>query len=230
MKKKSYAVKRFFDFLLSALAAVVLSPIMLIAAAGIKISDRGPVFYKAKRMGKGMIPIDIYKFRTMRVNSDQKGSITAKNDSRVFLFGGFLRKAKIDELPQLFNILNGSMSVIGPRPEDVGIVNKYYSEEQKRTLKVLPGLASPGSIFNYTHGDRYLSDTDTEEAYIERLMPVKLAMDLYYVDNWTLWYDVELIFRTIVVIILRMLGKRKFPYPKEYAAEIGNGMRKEFER
>lgn len=217
MKKKGYAVKRIFDFLLSALAAVILSPIMLIAAAGIKISDRGPVFYKAKRMGKEMIPIDIYKFRTMRVNSDQSGSITAKNDSRVFGFGKFLRKAKIDELPQLFNILNGSMSVIGPRPEDVGIVNKYYSDEQKRTLKVLPGLASPGSIFNYTHGDRYLSDTDTEEAYVERLLPVKLAMDLYYVDNWTLWYDVELIFRTMTVIILRLLGKREFRYPREYA-------------
>ncbi len=219
MKNKSYAVKRIFDLLLSVFAAVILSPIMIIAAAGIKISDRGPVLYKAKRMGKEMNPIDIYKFRTMRVNSDRSGSITAKNDSRVFLFGRLLRKTKIDELPQLFNILNGSMSVIGPRPEDVGIVNKYYSDEQKRTLKVLPGLASPGSIFNYTHGDRYLSDTDTDQAYIEKLMPIKLAMDLYYVDNWTLWYDVELIFRTIMVIILRLLGKRKFSYPKEYAAE-----------
>lgn len=217
MKKKSYAVKRFFDFLLSTFAAVILLPIMLIAAAGIKVSDRGPVLYKTKRMGKGMIPIDIYKFRTMRINSDQSGSITAKNDLRIFGFGRFLRKAKIDELPQLFNILNGSMSLIGPRPEDVRIVNKYYSGEQKKTLRVLPGLASPGSIFNYTHGDRYLSDMDTEEAYVKKLMPIKLAMDLYYVDNWSLWYDVELIFRTIVVIILRLLGKRKFRYPREYA-------------
>lgn len=217
MRKKSYAVKRVFDFLLSVTAAVFLSPIMLIAAAGIKISDSGPVLYKARRMGRGMAPIDVYKFRTMRVNSDQSGSITAKNDSRIFLFGRFLRKAKIDELPQLFNILNGSMSVIGPRPEDVQIVSKYYTAEQKRTLEVLPGLASPGSIFNYTHGDQYLSDTDTEEVYIEKLMPVKLAMDLYYVDNWSLWYDVELIFRTVMVIILRLLGKREFRYPREYA-------------
>lgn len=217
MKKKSYAVKRIFDFLLSAFAVVILSPIMLITAIGIKLSDRGPVFYKAKRMGKELTPINIYKFRTMRVNSDQGGSITANNDSRIFPFGRFLRKAKIDELPQLFNILNGSMSIIGPRPEDVRIVNTCYSEEQKRTLEVLPGLASPGSIFNYTHGEQYLLDADTEEAYVDKLLPIKLAMDLYYVENWTVLYDAELILRTVKVIVLRMLGKRKFSYPKEYA-------------
>lgn len=211
-------VKRFFDIVFSGTALVVLLPVMLAAGIGIRLSSRGPVIYKARRMGKGMIPFSLYKFRTMGVGADRSGAITAVGDSRVFPFGGFLRKFKIDELPQLANVLAGTMSIVGPRPESVEIVERHYTQWMEETLSVLPGLASPGSIFNYTHGGRFLEGEDTEGAYVERLLPVKLAMDLYYVRNGSLLYDMEIVVRTVLVIIGTMFGKTDFRYPREYEA------------
>ncbi len=216
MRAKQMAVKRFCDVFLSIITLIILSPFMLIAAVGIKVSSQGPIFYKAKRMGKDMKPFYVYKFRTMHINADKAGSITATNDSRIFPFGNILRKLKIDELPQLLNIIQGTMSIIGPRPESVDIVEQYFSDEQKRTLDMLPGLASPGSVFNYTHSEKYLGEENADRDYVEKLMPVKLAMDLYYVDHFSVGYDIELVFRTIYVIICQLLGKTKFDNPKEY--------------
>ncbi len=210
------AVKRAFDVVLSLAALLVLSPVMIIAALGILISDPGPVIYKAKRMGRDMVPVTMYKFRTMRAGSDKQGAITAANDKRVFAWGEILRKTKIDELPQLINILKGEMSIVGPRPEDVDIVNEFYTEKEKLTLKVLPGLACPGSIFNYTHGDKYLSGDDAQSAYTDRFLHIKLALDLYYLRHWSLIYDISLIIRTVQAIILTMRGNEKTDYPIEY--------------
>lgn len=214
-------IKSVVDRFLALIALIVLSPIMLIAAIGIKCSSRGPIFYKAKRMGKDMKPMVIYKFRTMKVGADKEGSITGAHDNRIFAWGEILRKTKVDELPQLINILNGTMSVIGPRPEDIGIVNEYYTDEEKKTLDVLPGLACPGSIFNYTHGDQYLTDNDTDDAYVNNFLHIKLALDLYYLEHWSLLYDVEIIFRTIYVILVTSLTKKQLPYPKEYIKVFG---------
>lgn len=214
-------IKSVVDRFLALIALIVLSPIMLIAAIGIKCSSRGPIFYKAKRMGKDIKPLVIYKFRTMKVGADKEGSITGVHDNRIFAWGEILRKTKVDELPQLINILNGTMSVIGPRPEDIGIVNNYYTEEEKKTLDVLPGLACPGSIFNYTHGDQYLSDNDTDDAYVNNFLHIKLALDLHYLEHWSLLYDVEIIFRTIYVILVTSLTKKQLPYPKEYVKVFG---------
>ncbi len=216
MRTFQLILKRFFDLFLSIFALIVLFPLMLIAAIGVKFSSKGPIFYKAKRMGKDMKPFDVYKFRTMHVNADKEGSITATNDSRIFLFGNLLRKLKIDELPQLLNIIGGTMSIIGPRPESIDIVERFYSEEQKRTLHMLPGLASPGSVFNYTHSEKYLGEENAEEDYVKKLMPVKLAMDLYYVDHFSIGYDIRIIFRTVAVILCQLFGKTEFKYPKEY--------------
>lgn len=216
MRAVQMAVKRFFDIFLSVMALLALSWLLLITAIGVKLSSKGPVFYKAKRMGKDMKPFAVYKFRTMHINADKAGSITATNDSRIFPFGNLLRKLKIDELPQLINILQGTMSIIGPRPESVDIVEKFYTEQQKRTLDMLPGLASPGSIFNYTHSEQYLGEENAEEDYVQKLMPVKLAMDLYYIDHFSVVYDVELIVRTAVVIVCQLFGKTEFKHPKEY--------------
>lgn len=216
MKAFQLKVKRVFDIILSAIALIALFPIMLIAAIGIKLSSEGPIIYTAQRIGKDMKRINVYKFRTMHINADRAGSITATNDSRIFRFGNLLRVLKIDELPQLINILQGTMSIIGPRPESVDIVENHYNKEQKRTLEMLPGLASPGSIFNYTHGEKYIGENNAEEDYVNKLMPVKLAMDLYYMDNFSVFYDVEIIFRTVVTILSQMLGKTEFKYPKEY--------------
>lgn len=214
-------IKGIADRILAGVALVILSPIMLIAAIGVKISSPGPIFYKAKRMGRDLEPLTIYKFRTMRVNADKEGAITAVHDSRVFGWGEILRKTKIDELPQLINILRGTMSIVGPRPEDIDIVNKYYTEKEKATLKVLPGLACPGSIFNYTHGDQYLKDNDTDVAYAKQFLHIKLALDIYYLEHWSLLYDIRIILRTISAIIMASISSERMNYPIEYRKVFG---------
>lgn len=214
-------VKAVADRVLAAIALIVLSPVMLIAAVGIKCTSKGPVFYKPLRMGKGMKPIVIYKFRTMRVGADREGLITGAHDDRVYAWGGILRKTKIDELPQLINILIGNMSIVGPRPEDVEIAERYYTPQERRTLDVLPGLACPGSIFSYTHGDAFLSDSDTDESYVHDFLHVKLALDLYYLDHWNLAYDLEIVCRTLYAILVTTCTKKRLPYPREYRAVFG---------
>ena len=226
--KKDKKVKRFqkiikalMDRLLALIAIICLSPIMLIAAIGIKLSSKGPLLYKAKRMGYGVKPISVYKFRTMKVGADKQGAITGAKDNRIFRWGEILRKTKVDELPQLFNILNGTMSIIGPRPEDIDIVKNYYTDEEKKTLSVLPGLACPGSIFNYTHGEKYLTGDNAEKIYVNKLLHVKLALDLYYLDHWNLLYDLSLIFRTLFAIVSCTTGKSNHKYPREYIKVFG---------
>jgi lipopolysaccharide/colanic/teichoic acid biosynthesis glycosyltransferase len=141
--------------------------------------------------------------------------ITAKNDPRVFAFGSWLRHLKIDELPQLFNILRGEMSIVGPRPEDPQIVNKYYAQDHFETLRILPGLASPGSLYNYTHSEQILVRGGQEKHYIEQLLPVKLALDVIYVREASFMYDLRIILRTIWIILSTAFGKRHYPDPPE---------------
>lgn len=209
-------VKSIIDRFLAGISLIVLSPVMIIAAIGIKVSSKGTVFYKAKRMGRDLKPITVYKFRTMHMGADKKNKITAVNDSRIFAWGEILRKTKIDELPQLFNILEGSMSIIGPRPEDISIVNNYFTDEEKKTLYVLPGLACPGSIFNYTHGDLYLKGNNADEIYVKEFLHIKLSLDLYYLSHWSLGYDVKIIIRTLYTIIMATFTSRQLDYPMEY--------------
>ena len=209
-------VKRILDEFLAAMSLIILSPVMVIAAVGIKLSSKGTVFYKAKRMGKDLKQITVYKFRTMYMGSDKKSMITAVNDNRIFAWGEILRKTKIDELPQLLNVLEGSMSIIGPRPEDISIVDNYFTDEEKKTLDVLPGLASPGSIFNYTHGDLYLKGNNANEVYVKEFLHIKLSLDLYYLSHWSLGYDVKIIIRTLYTIIMATFTSRQLDYPMEY--------------
>ena len=214
-------IKEITDRVLAGIALIILSPIMLIAMIGIKISSKGAVLYKAKRMGKNMNPITVYKFRTMHMNADKEGAITAIDDSRVFSWGEVLRKTKIDELPQLFNVLGGNMSIIGPRPEDISIVNRYYTNEEKKTLDVLPGLACPGSIFNYTHGKQYLKGDDIDELYVKKFLHIKLALDLYYLRHWSLLYDIKIMFRTVYAIVVTLFTSKQMNYPMEYKIVFG---------
>ncbi len=214
-------IKEITDRVLAGIALIILSPIMLIAMIGIKISSKGAVLYKAKRMGKNMNPITVYKFRTMHMNADKEGAITAIDDSRIFSWGEVLRKTKIDELPQLFNVLGGNMSIIGPRPEDISIVNRYYTNEEKKTLDVLPGLACPGSIFNYTHGKQYLKGDDIDELYVKKFLHIKLALDLYYLRHWSLLYDIKIMFRTVYAIVVTLFTSKQMNYPMEYKIVFG---------
>ena len=209
-------VKRILDEFLAAMSLIILSPVMVIAAVGIKLSSKGTVFYKAKRMGKDLKQITVYKFRTMYMGSDKKSMITAVNDNRIFAWGEILRKTKIDELPQLLNVLEGSMSIIGPRPEDISIVDNYFTDEEKKTLDVLPGLASPGSIFNYTHGDLYLKGNNANEVYVKEFLHIKLALDLYYLSHWSLWYDMKIIVRTLYTIVMMSFTSKQLGYQVEY--------------
>ena len=182
----------------------------------IKASSHGPVFYIAKRAGLNENPFDVFKFRSMHVGSDKLGGISLSNDTRAFGFGSFLRKSKLDEIPQFINVLIGDMSVVGPRPEDINIVKKYYSEQEMKTLSVKPGIASPGSIYNYTHSHLHLDDADVENSYIKKLLPVKLALEIIYIEKMNFFYDLQVIWRTIVTIIKIMLGVKEFKNPIEY--------------
>jgi lipopolysaccharide/colanic/teichoic acid biosynthesis glycosyltransferase len=157
----------------------------------------------------------MYKLRTMHVHPPAAGSIiTAETDPRVFPFGGFLRLSKIDELPQLVNVLRGDMSIVGPRPEHPAMVARY-TPEQRETLRVRPGLSSPASLYDYTHGARLVGNRNPEASYVDRLLPLRLALDLVYVRHASVRYDLAIVGRTLWLIALTLVGKRAFSDPPE---------------
>jgi len=208
--------KRLLDIVLTGLALIVLAPVMALAAIGVRLSSPGPVFYKAVRAGRDGRPFVMYKLRTMHHRRRTDDSvITAEKDPRVFPFGAWLRRSKVDELPQIFNVLRGEMVVVGPRPEDPTIVDKYFTTAQWETLKVAPGLTSPGALYSTTHGEQRLSNVDPERDYVQRVLPVKLALDRVYVRHASVGYDLALIARTIGVVAGRALGRRLFRDPPE---------------
>ncbi len=206
--------KRLFDIIVVSLVLLLVSPLMLLGAVGVWLGSKGPILYRATRAGVGGAPFTMYKFRSMHIGSDAGSAITAPGDARVFPFGAFIRKVKIDELPQLINILIGDMSIVGPRPEDVRIVNEHYSDWMRETLDVRPGVTSPGAIFGYLHGDGYLDPDDPEGSYIRRQMPVKLAIERAYLERATLWSDILVCFRTVGAIMMLILGRTPTPGPE----------------
>ena len=214
--------RRLIDVALALLALTALSPLFVLAAVGIPLSSSGPVFFRAKRVGRNGRIFSMYKFRTMHITQESFASaITSRRDRRVFAFGGWLRRFKIDELPQLVNILKGDMSIIGPRPEDPHIVDKFYAAAHLETLLVLPGLASPGSLYNYTHGERHVEAEDPERCYVQRVLPMKLALDIAYVREASFVYDVKIILRTIRTIACIAMGTRVFSDPPEMQKATG---------
>lgn len=211
-------MKRLFDILAATSALVVLSPLLLAAAIAVRLSSSGPVFYQARRVGRFGQPFTMFKFRTMHVTRTQGSVITSSGDVRIFPAGRLLRALKIDELPQLWNILRGEMSIVGPRPEDPKMVAMYYGTLGHETLTVLPGLTSPGSIHFYTHGEQLIDDGDPETAYARCLLPIKLALDVLYVRRRSLAEDLLLILRTALTILQIAAGRRSFPEPAETSA------------
>lgn len=204
-------IKRGFDLLFAVLFLLVFSPIYLLTIIIIKIVSPGPAIYKAVRVGKDGKLFECYKFRSMRVNSGKVRLTTLENDDRIFPFGKFIRKTKIDEMPQVVNILKGEMSVVGPRPEDQENAEKVYMGEFKHIMDVKPGLTSTASLYDYTHGESF----ENEEQYENVFMPKKLKLELYYVYHKSLWYDMCLIIKTAWLIILKTCGKKQFDEPKE---------------
>jgi lipopolysaccharide/colanic/teichoic acid biosynthesis glycosyltransferase len=209
------SAKRVLDVILAGVALVAAAPVLCVAAVGIRLAGAGPIFYRAHRVGLHGRVFTMYKLRTMRVRQSYASAITAKNDPRVFPFGALLRRTKVDELPQLYNVLRGDMAIVGPRPEDPGMVARFYTPLDHETLRVAPGLTSPGSIYAYTHGEAQLDARDSEGCYGERLLPLKLAMDIVYVRRASLAYDLAVIVRTAWMLGTALLGRRAFPLPPE---------------
>lgn len=205
------ALKLIFDKFFAICCILLLSPIYLLTALLIFISSPGPVFYRARRVGKDGAEFICYKFRSMCVASGAVRLTTLADDERIFPFGRFIRKTKIDELPQMWNILKGQMSVVGPRPEDVENAGLYYTGAFREILSVKPGLTSPASLYDYTHGERY----STEEQYAREFMPIKLRLELYYVQHRSISIDFKTIVKTACFILLKLLGKHRFPEPPE---------------
>lgn len=196
-------MKRLFDIAASGLGLIALSPLFAVLAIWIKTDSKGPVFYRQVRVGKANKDFSLFKFRSMRPDSDKLGLITVGgHDPRVTRSGYYIRKYKLDEFPQLINVFKGDMSLVGPRPE----VRKYvdmYTPEQMRVLDVRPGITSLASI-RYRNENEILAATDDpDKAYIEQVMPDKLAIDLEYVGKANLWTDIKLIFSTFREIITK---------------------------
>lgn len=193
-------MKRLFDIVVSALALCVLAPVLLMLALVVALGSPGGAFFRQERVGLNGRTFKLLKFRSMRPGSESRGQITVgARDPRITGVGHFMRKTKLDELPQLFNILQGDMSVVGPRPE----VPRYvalYTTEQRQVLSVRPGLTSLASITYINENELLGRSNDPERTYVEDVMPAKLALDLQYVREQSLGLDLRIMFGTLMAL------------------------------
>lgn len=194
---------RFFDVLFSLIGIIVLLPLFIIIGIAIRLDSKGPVIYRQQRVGKNGISFSLLKFRSMFTDSDKRGLITIGNkDPRITGVGRFIRKYKLDELPQLINVLNGSMSIVGPRPE----VNKYvvlYNDYQRRVLSVKPGITDFASIYFRNENEILDSKINPEEYYIKYLIPQKIRLNLVYIKNYNVKTYFLIILKTIKSVFFR---------------------------
>ncbi len=203
IERKRGSVKRMFDLLFATIGLLLLSPLFLIGAILAKLQSNGPAFYKATRVGRGGILFEMYKFRTMVANADNiGGSLTTYKDTRVTRVGRFLRWTKLDELPNLINVIKGEMSLIGPRPE-APVYVKYYTEMQRQVLQVKPGITGPSQLANRDEEEKLKGRQDAEHFYITELMPKKLDLDLNYVATQRITSDIRWLLKTLWVLILK---------------------------
>ena len=200
-KKFSLIVKRFFDFFAALILLIILSPIMLILAIMIKLESKGPVFYRQERITKYGKKFRIFKFRTMVQDADKKGAlVTMIQDPRITKVGNKIRKCRLDELPQLLNVIKGEMSFVGTRPEVEKYVNEY-SNEMKATLLMSAGISSRASI-EYKDEDeiisKYLNEGEKiDDIYVKRILPEKMKWNLEYIKKFNIWEDVKICFKTV---------------------------------
>ena len=193
-------LKRIFDIILSLFGLIILLPFMLIIAILIKLDSKGPVFFKQIRVTKNGREFKIFKYRTMRVGSDKYSQITVGKDNRITKIGAFLRKYKLDEIPQLINVFIGDMSLVGPRPEVPKYV-AFYTDEQKEILKVRAGITDYASIEFSDENDLLASEEDPEKAYIEKIMPKKIELNKKYILEISILTDIKIILLTIKKIL-----------------------------
>ena len=194
-------LKRAFDFVSSLIGLILVSPILLTIAILIKKEDGGPVFYRGVRVGRFGKLFRIFKFRTMVVNAEKLGGpSTADDDPRITKVGNFIRKFKLDELPQLINVLKGEMSIVGPRPE-VQMYVDMFTEEERAILSVRPGITDWASIWNPDEGGILAGSLDPEKTYMEKIRPEKIRLQLKYVRERSFWNDLKIIAQTIITIV-----------------------------
>lgn len=194
-------LRAIFDFIVSIVAILLLSPFLILIMIAIAIDSRGGVFFKQERVGKNQKNFNLMKFRTMRPFSEKEGKITiGNNDPRITRVGGFLRKYKIDELPQLFNVILGDMHLVGPRPEVPEYVAKYTTE-QLRVLSVKPGITDYASLEYFNENELLAQSANPEETYLNVVMPAKLKMNLEYIDNRSFPLDLKIMVKTVERIL-----------------------------
>ena len=194
-------MKRIFDVVFSLIGIIILLPFYILISILILLSGKGGVLYNQERVGRNSVIFKVFKFRTMRPDSFSKGALTVgSRDPRITEIGYYLRNYKLDELPQLFNVLLGDMSFVGPRPE----VKKYtdlYNEEQKKVLSVRPGITDYASIKFRNENDLLAASDEPEQLYIDEIMPEKLALNMKYIQDNTIFKDIKIIFDTFYTII-----------------------------
>lgn len=193
--------KRFMDLLITIPGIILLSPIMLVIAVWIKCDSKGPIIYKQKRVGLGERLFNVYKFRSMVTDADKASLLTVRADDRVTRAGRFLRKTKLDELPQLFNVLIGNMSLVGPRPEVAKYVAFYPPEAKKLIFSVKPGITERASVEYKDENDLLDCADDPEKTYIEKILPVKIRYSVAYAKSHTVLDDLKIIMATIKAIV-----------------------------
>lgn len=195
-------LKRLFDILFSSFVLLLASPLFLFITLGITITSRGPVFYKGKRVGRYGKPFFMYKFRTMVANADKIGGpTTSLDDARVTRIGSVLRKYKLDELPQFINVLKGEMSVVGPRPDVEDVVSLLPKKEKKIIFSVRPGITDFASLAFPNEGEIVKGAKDPHQAYLEKIWPTKVKLQLKYVKEQSFITDIKIILRTIKTVL-----------------------------
>jgi|SRR2546422_4357700 len=196
-------MKRSFDLILSLLGLIILAPLLAALALLIKLDSPGPVFYRGVRAGRFGKPFRIFKFRTMVEDADKVGGwSTAGDDPRVTRTGRFLRKYKLDELPQLFNVLLGEMSLVGPRPQVPWAVD-LYTEEERCILRVRPGITDPASLEFRDEGEILRASTNPDKDYLEKIHPEKMRLSLEYVRTQSFWLDCKILWQTVAAVLFR---------------------------
>lgn len=209
--------KRIFDIVLCSCGLLALSPVFMITTVAIKASSSGPVFYSSLRAGQHKKPFRFLKFRSMHMTTNDKHLCIADAD-RVFAIGKIIRRLKIDELPQMINVIKGDMSIVGPRPLMIESVDKFYSGKYAPVLDAKPGLTSAASLYDYTVGDTYKDDM----TYRREVVPIKMEMELMYVQKQGFLYDFSLVCRTIATIIGVLIGKKNFREQPEFQEAKNN--------
>lgn len=195
--------KRFTDIAVAATLLVITSPALCVAALVVRIDSRGPAFYRGIRAGRGGGAFHIYKLRTMASGSEAAGpAITAGDDLRITRVGRMLRRIKLDELPQLVNVLKGEMSLVGPRPEHPDYV-RLYDERQRKLLSVRPGITSAASV-RFQDEEELLRGADVDREYVNRIMPAKLDIDLIYLEHPSLLADLRILLQTAWIVVARL--------------------------